>query len=91
MAIVTFLVGVIIGGGITYHATWLYCDGIQPITTEQRAILTDLVSQVASREGKSSKKVWEDLKQYFGVRRIDNILRRDMDHAIDFLVRRAAR
>ena len=64
-------------------------NSIQPITTEQRTALTKLVVQVASREGKSRRYVWEDVKRDLGVRRINDIRKGDVLRVRDRLTGRA--
>ncbi len=57
-------------------AAWQW-QGSQPITREQRAILSGLVGEVNRKTKDSRVRVWSRLKKQIGVRRIDDIQRVD--------------
>ena len=58
----------------------------QPITGNQRAILSGLVGEIARKTGASRNKVWERIKRQKEIRRIDLLKRGDFDDAVDLLL-----
>ena len=69
-------------------AGWHTHDRIQPITQDDRAILTALADQVASKTGVSRRQIWEEIKRSLSVRRIEEIRRGDMHQIVDDLTKR---
>lgn len=67
-------------------AGWWWERGHQPITPDQRAALTALVDQAATRAGATRQATWDRLvKQPAGVRRIDQLTRRQAAQALERL------
>lgn len=64
---------------------WHYHQS-QPLTDAQRATLASMVGETARKIGETRQKVWWRVKGVLGVRRIEEIERRDFDKAQELLI-----
>ncbi len=80
MAIV--FIAVLLAGSV---AAWQH-HRTQPLTDDQRATLTGLADRAAERTDQSRQKIWANLRANLGVRRIQEIQKKDFDKARDLLL-----
>ncbi|MBF0192086.1 MAG: hypothetical protein HQL99_13245 [Magnetococcales bacterium] len=71
------------GVGMAWHS-----HQSRPLTDAQRATLAAMVGETARKTGETRQKVWWRVKGILGVRRIEEIERRDFDKAHALLLQR---
>jgi hypothetical protein len=71
---------------LAVSATSWHHHRTQPISEEQRVILTALADQAAERTNQTRQKVWGKMKYAMGVRKIQDIQRKDFDNAVEILL-----
>lgn len=82
----TRVAGVVVSALLAGSAMAWHDHRTQPITEAQRLTLTALADEAANRTGKTRQKVWAEMKIALGVRKIQDIQRKDFDIAREILL-----